>query len=53
MDIKYFFMPFEPIFDFIRNYQINLYGFTFTFMDVIVWSMLATIVIWFIKNLMD
>lgn len=53
MSVDGFFKVVQPIFDFMRNYQMNLFGFEFTFMDMFVWTFLATIVLWFIFKLRD
>lgn len=53
MDVNSFLEPVQKIIDWMRTYQINLYGFQFTFMDFYLFQMLAIIVIGFIKSLND
>lgn len=53
MDISQYFMPFTVIFDWLRTFELTLFGFTFTFMDMFVWEMIASVVIWFICRLMN
>lgn len=42
--------PFLLFYDWMRSYPIRLWGYTFTFMDVFVWAILATFAIWLIRK---
>lgn len=53
MTIDDFYAPIEPIIFFLRNYLIKLYGFEFTFMDMIIWFAIASVILWFIFQLID
>lgn len=51
-ELYYFFEPFVVIFNWMRKTYIHLMGFSFTFMDVFVWTLFAGIAIWFINKVM-
>lgn len=45
-----FMQPFIVFFNWLRTFELCLYGFTFTFMDVWIWSAVASVVIVFIVS---
>ena len=45
--------PFVIVIDWLRTYQLHLGEFTLTFMDLFVWSIMASIVIGFIVSIRD
>lgn len=53
MDVNAFLEPVQTFTDWLRTFHIHLYGFEFTFMDLLIFELLVTIVVWFIKQLVD
>lgn len=53
MDVFECMEPFTLVFDWMRSQPITLFGVTFTYMDAFVWSLIATVAVWFINKLND
>lgn len=44
--------PFIVFWNWMRTYEMNIFGFQFSFMDVFVWVAFAVTGVWFIKRLL-
>ena len=53
MSVKDLMMPFTVLLNWLRTYPITIAGFTFTFMDMFVWTAIAGLLIGFIVKRLE
>lgn len=47
------FLPFTAVINFMNTYQLNVFGFHFTFMNIFIYSIVVPMVFSFIKRVFD